>query len=138
MTLRASLRARSASSTRAPIGDELACRADRREIGGGARRPDPAADRQPPAAPSEVAPRLGRLPGLVPGPRAEHGDPLRQLRPGPRRQTLARLPAPPRQRLVPAALRDPPRTPPPGGARIRDDRPGLARRHLGRRCPDRA
>src|SRR5437899_6388490 len=108
---------------------ELACRGHRGETGGGAHRPHPPADRQPAAAPSEVAPRLGRLSGLVPRPRAEFPDPLRQLRPGPRRQIVARLPAPPRQRLVPAPLPDAPRTAPSGRARIRYDRAGLARCH---------
>jgi hypothetical protein len=36
---------------------------------------------------------LGRLSGLVPGPRLERADPVHQLCPGPRRQALARLPA---------------------------------------------
>ena len=60
--------------------NELPRRVDRGETGGGARGLDPAAARQPAAAPSEVAPRLGRLPGLVPRPRAECGDPLRHPR----------------------------------------------------------
>jgi hypothetical protein len=53
----------------------------------------------------------------------------------PRRQIVARLPAHPRQRLVPAPLPDAPGTAPSGRARIRDDRPGLARRHLGGGVP---
>src|SRR5271157_1315563 len=74
------------------VRDELACRARRGETGGGARGRYPAADRQPAAAPPEVAPRLGRLSGLVSRARPKRTDTLCQLRAGPRRQTLARLP----------------------------------------------
>src|SRR6516162_4239759 len=73
------------------------------EIGGSARRPDPATDHQHAAAPPEVAPGFGRFSGLVSRARTRPADPLRQLCAGPRRQTLARLPADRRQRLVRAA-----------------------------------
>ena len=44
--------------------------------------------------------------GLVPGPRPERPDRLRQLRPGPCRQIVARLPAHRHERPVSAALFD--------------------------------
>ncbi len=121
-----------------PIRDELACRTRRGETRGRARRRHPAADRQPAAAPPEVAVGLGRLSGLVSRARALGADPLRQLCPGPRRQAVAGLPAHPRQRVVPADLPDPALAAAPGGARVRHDGPGLPPRHLGRRRLNRA
>src|SRR5262249_40322457 len=76
-------------------------------------------------APPEVAPGLDRLSGLVPRARSWHADPLRQLRAGPRRQIVARLPAHPRQRLVRAGLCDPSLGAVAGGVRVRHHRPGL-------------
>jgi hypothetical protein len=74
----------------------------------------------------------------VPRPPAERADPVRQLCPGPRRQTLARLPAHRHQRLVPAALPDPTLPPASGRGRVRDDGAGQPDRHLGRRRANRA
>ena len=101
-------------------------------------RQDPPAARQPAAAPSEVAPGLGRVPGLVSWARTRTADPLRQLRPGPRRQIVARLPADRRRRLVPGAVPDPSLGATAGDVRIRNHGPGLPARHLGRRRADRA
>jgi len=74
------------------------------KLAGAVHAGDPAADHQPAAAPSEVAPGLGRLSGLVASATSRARKSVRQLRPGPRRQIVARLPADPRQRLVPAAF----------------------------------
>ena len=92
---------------------------------------------KPAAAPPEVASGLDCLSGLVPRARSRHADPLRQLRAGPRRQIVARLPAHPRQRLVPAGLCDPPLGATASGVRIRHHGAGLPARHLGRRRADR-
>ena len=67
----------------------------------------------------------------------EYPDPLRQLRAGPRRQIVARLPTHCRQRLVPEALSDAAVGAASGGARVRDNGAGLPHRHLGRRGADR-
>jgi len=75
--------------------------------------------------------------GLVPGPRPERPDRLRQLRPGPCRQIVARLPAHRHERPVSAALFDTAVANASGGARVRDDGAGLSHRHLGRRGADR-
>src|SRR6516164_10226667 len=91
-----------------PLGDELACRGHGRQARGGARRPDPPADDLRATASFEVACGLGLLSRLVPRPRPERPDRLRQLRTRPRRQIVARLPAHRCQRLVPEAVSDDP------------------------------
>ena len=121
-----------------PVSDELAFRGHGRKTGGGVPRPDPPADRQRAATPSEVPPGVRRVSRVVPRARPERPDPLRQLRAGPRRQIVARLPAHRRQRLVPEALSDAAVGAASGGARIRDDGAGLSHRDLGRRGADRA
>ena len=57
--------------------------------------------------------------------------------PGPRRQTVARLPADRRQQLVPAAFCHPPFAAAPSDVRIRDHGVGLPARDLGRWGADR-
>jgi hypothetical protein len=66
-----------------PVRDQLACRGRRNEAGRHVQGPEPAADHQCGAAPSEVAAGLDRLSGLVPRARPERPDSLCQPRAGP-------------------------------------------------------
>src|SRR5437868_8365729 len=105
-------------------GDELASRSHRRQADRGARGPDPAADHQPAAPPSQILAGLDRLSGLVSRPRRLGPDPLRQLCPGSRRQTCPRLPRHHEEPVVSADLFDPPGAAPPGRAGIHHHLPG--------------
>src|SRR5690348_2662654 len=78
-----------------------------------------------------------RVSGLVSRARPDGSDPVRQLRPGSRRQARPRLPRDHDEPVVSPDLSDPPGAAPPGGAGVHHDPPGVPARDLDRRGADR-
>src|SRR5437588_11685695 len=96
-----------------------------------------AADHQPAAAPPQILDGLDRLSRVVSRARPLGSDPLRQLRPGSRRQARPRLPQHHDEPVVSTGLSDPLGAAPPGGAGVHHHPPGLPARHLYWRRADR-